>query len=100
MTATSSCLCGYGYDPYTEADDELMAREPQAEAFEDDAAYRAVWRAWADEADKFEGLKTAGAVIVWENGCGFSNAQAAVDKRGYVFLGTATAASAAIWLRR
>ncbi|MEU6068704.1 hypothetical protein ABZ864_30670 [Streptomyces sp. NPDC047082] len=49
-----------------------MAREPQTEAFEDDAANRAAWRAWADEADTFEDLKMAGAVVVREHGCGFS----------------------------
>ncbi|MCF0082724.1 SMI1/KNR4 family protein [Streptomyces lomondensis] len=59
-------------DSYAERDDELMAREPHAEAFEDDAAYRTAWRAWADEADRFEDLKTAGAVVIQEHGCGFS----------------------------
>ncbi|MEV6760155.1 SMI1/KNR4 family protein [Streptomyces sp. NPDC051105] len=59
-------------DSYAEADDELMAREPQAEAFGDDAAYRRAWRAWDDEADRFEGLKTAGAIVIQEHGCGFS----------------------------
>ncbi|MEV7980725.1 SMI1/KNR4 family protein [Streptomyces sp. NPDC086519] len=59
-------------DSYAESDDDLMAREPQAEAFEDDAAYRTAWRAWADEADTSEDLKTAGAVVVQEHGCGFS----------------------------
>ncbi|MGW7427640.1 SMI1/KNR4 family protein [Streptomyces sp. NPDC054813] len=59
-------------DSYTEADDELMAREPQAEAFEGDAVYRAAWRAWADEADRFEDMKTAGAIFLQEHGCGFS----------------------------
>ncbi|MGI3197784.1 SMI1/KNR4 family protein [Streptomyces sp. GLT-R25] len=60
-------------DSYAEADDELMAREPQAEAFEDDAAYRERARsAWDDEADRFEDLKTAGAVVIQEHGCGFS----------------------------
>ncbi|MEV7030135.1 SMI1/KNR4 family protein [Streptomyces sp. NPDC093272] len=59
-------------DSYVESDDELMAREPQAEAFEDDAVYRTAWRAWADEADRFEDLKTAGAVVIQEHGCGFA----------------------------
>ena len=59
-------------DSYAEDDDDLMAREPQAEAFEDDAAYRAAWRTWADEADRFEDLKTAGAIVIQEHGCGFS----------------------------
>jgi hypothetical protein len=54
------------------ADDELMAREPQPEAFEDDAAYREAWCAWDDEAGRFEDLKTAGAVVIQEYGCGFS----------------------------
>lgn len=59
-------------DSYAEADDELMAREPQADAFEDDAAYRDARCAWDDEADMFEDLKTAGAVVIQEHGCGFS----------------------------
>jgi hypothetical protein len=59
-------------DSYLQADDELMVRQPQAEAFEDESAYAVAWRAWADEADRFEDLKTAGAVVVEEHGCGFS----------------------------
>ncbi|WP_232838587.1 SMI1/KNR4 family protein [Streptomyces geranii] len=59
-------------DSYARADDELMDRMPEAEAFEGEAAYAAAWRVWADEADAFEELKTAGAVVVQENGCGFS----------------------------
>ncbi|MFG3137729.1 SMI1/KNR4 family protein [Streptomyces sp. NPDC048211] len=59
-------------DSYAEADDELMAREPQPEAFEDDAAYREARRVWVEEADRFEDLKTAGAVVIQEHGCGFS----------------------------
>jgi hypothetical protein len=49
-------------DSYADADAELTAREPRAERFADDAAYGAAWRAWSDEADAFEDLKTAGAV--------------------------------------
>ncbi|MFD8685733.1 SMI1/KNR4 family protein [Streptomyces sp. NPDC059651] len=59
-------------DSYAEADDELTAREPQPEAFEDDAAYREARRVWVEEADRFEDLKTAGAVVIQEHGCGFS----------------------------
>ncbi|MER5382090.1 SMI1/KNR4 family protein [Streptomyces sp. NPDC002688] len=59
-------------DSYAEADDELTAREPQAEAFENEAAHLAAWHAWDDEAGRFEDLKTAGAVVVQEHGCGFS----------------------------
>ncbi|MFE2825178.1 SMI1/KNR4 family protein [Streptomyces sp. NPDC059271] len=59
-------------DSYAEADEEQTAREPQPESFEDDTAYRTAWRAWADEADRFEDLKTAGAVVMQEHGCGFS----------------------------
>ncbi|WP_371660445.1 SMI1/KNR4 family protein [Streptomyces sp. NBC_00280] len=59
-------------DSYAEADDELVEREPQPEAFEDETAYAVAWRAWADEADRFEELKTAGSVAVQEHGCGFS----------------------------
>ncbi|MCX5008836.1 hypothetical protein OHB05_40645 [Streptomyces sp. NBC_00638] len=54
---------------HAEADDELTAREPQAEAFGDEAAHLA---AWDDEAGRFEDLKTAGAIVVQEHGCGFS----------------------------
>jgi hypothetical protein len=59
-------------DSYFEADNELMECEPQAQAFEDDAGYRAAWSAWADEVDRFEDMKTAGAVVIQEHGCGFS----------------------------
>lgn len=59
-------------DSYAESDDELMGREPQAESFDDDAEHGTAWRSWADEADRFEHLKTAGAVVIQEHGCGFS----------------------------
>ncbi|PPS90866.1 SMI1/KNR4 family protein [Streptomyces sp. MH60] len=59
-------------DSYVGADDELMAREPQPEAFGDDAAYLEARCAWDDEADRSEELKTAGAVVIQEHGCGFS----------------------------
>ncbi|MEU6394495.1 SMI1/KNR4 family protein [Streptomyces sp. NPDC046939] len=59
-------------DSYTGADDELMACEPEPEAFEDDAAYQEAWRAWDDKVGRFEDLKTAGAVVIQEHGCGFS----------------------------
>lgn len=59
-------------DSYAGADDELLEREPQPEAFEGDAAYRKARRAWDDEADRFEDVKTAGAVVIQEHGCGFS----------------------------
>lgn len=59
-------------DSYAELDDVLFELEPQAEAFEDEAAYAVAWRAWDDEAGRFEDLKTAGAVVVQEHGCGFS----------------------------
>ncbi|MFG2816594.1 SMI1/KNR4 family protein [Streptomyces sp. NPDC048410] len=55
-------------DSYAEAESELLAREPQAEACENDEARSA----WDDEADRFEDLKTAGAIVIQEHGCGFS----------------------------
>ncbi|MEV8319957.1 SMI1/KNR4 family protein [Streptomyces sp. NPDC059900] len=58
-------------DSYVEADDELTDREPQKEAFDDEAAYLAAWRVWDDEAGRFEDWKTAGAVVVQDLGCGF-----------------------------
>lgn len=54
------------------SDDGPMAREPQVEEFADDAAYAAARCAWADEADRAEDLRTAGAVVIQEHGCGFS----------------------------
>ncbi|MFJ3671550.1 SMI1/KNR4 family protein [Streptomyces sp. NPDC090106] len=59
-------------DSYADADDELMDRQPEVEAFEDDSAYQTALHAWADEAERFEELKTAGAVVIQEHGCGFS----------------------------
>ncbi|MER5258768.1 SMI1/KNR4 family protein [Streptomyces sp. NPDC002855] len=59
-------------DSYIAADDELMAREPRAEAFGDETGYLAAWRAWDEEVGRFEDLKTAGSVVVQEHGCGFS----------------------------
>ncbi|MET9493682.1 SMI1/KNR4 family protein [Streptomyces sp. NPDC006552] len=59
-------------DSYADADAELMAREPRPGAFEDDAAYQEARGAWEDEADRFEDVKTAGAVVIQEHGCGFS----------------------------
>ncbi|MER6034087.1 SMI1/KNR4 family protein [Streptomyces sp. NPDC001835] len=57
-------------DSYAGADDELMAREPQAEAFEDDAAYREARSAWEGEVDRFEDLKTAGALVIQDHHVG------------------------------
>ncbi|MEU6841599.1 SMI1/KNR4 family protein [Streptomyces sp. NPDC046716] len=60
-------------DSYAEKDEELTEREPRADTFGDDAAYQTAWRAWADEVERFEDLKTAGAVVLQEHGCGFSS---------------------------
>ncbi|MFE0580894.1 SMI1/KNR4 family protein [Streptomyces sp. NPDC058874] len=61
-------------DSYAAEDDELWARMPQRADFPDDAAHQAALRAWdEDEAHyEFEERKTAGAVVLQENGCGFS----------------------------
>ncbi|MGW6023433.1 SMI1/KNR4 family protein [Streptomyces sp. NPDC055099] len=59
-------------DSYVEADDELMDREPRAEAFATESAYRSAWRLWDDEVGRFEDWKTAGAIELQEHGCGFS----------------------------
>ncbi len=57
---------------YAQADAELSEREPRLEDFSDDLSYAAAWHAWDTECEEFEDRKTAGAVIVQENGCGFS----------------------------
>ncbi|MFD0271590.1 SMI1/KNR4 family protein [Streptomyces sp. NPDC127106] len=59
-------------DSYDAAEDELDARMPRREDFEDESVAVAAWRAWDAEADEFEDRKTAGAVVLQEHGCGFA----------------------------
>ncbi|MBT2396381.1 SMI1/KNR4 family protein [Streptomyces sp. ISL-100] len=58
-------------DSYADADDELDAREPQAQDFPDQRSYGDAWNAWDAECEEFEDRKTAGAVIAGDHGCGF-----------------------------
>lgn len=59
-------------DSYARADFELVEREPAAQDCPDEQSYSTAWRAWDAECEDFEDRKTAGAVIVQDNGCGFS----------------------------
>ncbi|MFD7031457.1 SMI1/KNR4 family protein [Streptomyces sp. NPDC059917] len=59
-------------DSYVDADAELDAREPRPEDFADERAHAEAWRAWDRECEVFEDRKTAGSVILQDNGCGFS----------------------------
>ncbi|KKZ74762.1 hypothetical protein VO63_05950 [Streptomyces showdoensis] len=51
-------------DSYRAYDDELDDREPPREDL-------AAWQAWDDECGVLQERKTAGAVFLEENGCGF-----------------------------
>jgi hypothetical protein len=51
-------------DSYADYDDELDDREPSREDAE-------AWQAWDDECGVLQERKTAGAVYIQENGCGF-----------------------------
>ena len=59
-------------DSYRAHSDDLDAREPREEDFPDYAAHQEAWRIWDAECGVFEEHRTAGAVFVQENGCGFS----------------------------
>ncbi|MFE2294583.1 SMI1/KNR4 family protein [Streptomyces sp. NPDC059452] len=59
-------------DSYRGDEDDLDAREPLAENFPDHSAHQAAWKQWEAEYEVFEEHKTAGAVVIQENGCGFS----------------------------
>ncbi|MCJ0870725.1 SMI1/KNR4 family protein [Streptomyces sp. AP-93] len=60
-------------DSYVEADAALWDRFPREGDFPDEAACRTARQAWAEaEADGFEDRKTAGSVVLQDNGCGFS----------------------------
>ncbi|WP_216825261.1 SMI1/KNR4 family protein [Streptomyces sp. fd1-xmd] len=58
-------------DSYAAEDDEQWARQPQSADFADDLAYAEAWARWDDEGEEREDRKTAGAVVLQENGCGF-----------------------------
>ncbi|WP_328923648.1 SMI1/KNR4 family protein [Streptomyces sp. NBC_00190] len=58
-------------DSYLIANAELDAREPRLEEFADEQAYAAAWQTWDQEYEVFQDHKTAGAVILQDNGCGF-----------------------------
>ncbi|MFI2640247.1 SMI1/KNR4 family protein [Streptomyces sp. NPDC018610] len=59
-------------DSYRDQEDLLDAREPLREDFADEDAHRAAWRRWDDEYGESQDRKTAGAVCVQDNGCGFA----------------------------
>ncbi|MCX5399244.1 SMI1/KNR4 family protein [Streptomyces sp. NBC_00102] len=59
-------------DSYRAREDELDAREPAPEDYPDPGAHRAAWARWDAEYEVFQEHKTAGAVFVQDNGCGFS----------------------------
>ncbi|WP_328719807.1 SMI1/KNR4 family protein [Streptomyces sp. NBC_00247] len=59
-------------DSYRAREDELDAREPRPEDFPDPGAHRAAWARWDAEYEVFQEHKTAGAVFIQDNGCGFS----------------------------
>lgn len=59
-------------DSYRAYEDELDAREPRAQDFQDHNAYRTAWEQWDAEYGVFQERKTSGAVFIQDNGCGFS----------------------------
>lgn len=59
-------------DSYVDADLALNAREPHVTDFPDEASFDAAWRAWDAECEVAENRKTAGAIEVEDNGCGFA----------------------------
>lgn len=58
-------------DSYEEADAELDRREPRPEDYADGRAFGEAWQAWDRECEVFEDGKTAGSVVLQDNGCGF-----------------------------
>jgi len=52
--------------------DELEAREPLKENYPHEDAHRTAWKQWDAEYEVFQERRTAGAVFIQENGCGFS----------------------------
>ncbi|MEU7020466.1 SMI1/KNR4 family protein [Streptomyces sp. NPDC046203] len=59
-------------DSYRAYEDELDAREPKERDFPDRDAYQAAWDQWDSEFGVLQERKTSGAVVLQENGCGFS----------------------------
>lgn len=58
-------------DSYVAATAEIDAREPLPEDFTDGRAHAEAWQAWDQEYEVFQDHKTAGAVVLQDNGCGF-----------------------------
>ncbi|RKT02284.1 hypothetical protein BX286_0168 [Streptomyces sp. 3211.6] len=58
-------------DSYVDANAELDAREPCLEDFTNEPDHADAWQAWDRECEVFEEQKTAGAVTLQDNGCGF-----------------------------
>jgi hypothetical protein len=59
-------------DSYVEADQALDAREPKATDFSDEVSFMTAWQAWDAECELAEDGKTAGAIEIEDNGCGFA----------------------------
>lgn len=59
-------------DSYADADRELDEREPARASFAHDAAFDAAWQARDAHCERFEQRKTAGAIAIEANGCGFA----------------------------
>ncbi|MFF3109911.1 SMI1/KNR4 family protein [Kitasatospora sp. NPDC057904] len=60
------------HDTALAASDDFWDNPLREEDFEDPAAFRAALAAWNDEAEAIEDARTAGAVCLTENGCGFA----------------------------
>lgn len=59
-------------DSYLDADQALDAREPGRAGFKDQESFDAAWRAWDAQCAQAEEHKTAGAIEIEDNGCGFA----------------------------
>ena len=59
-------------DSYVDADEALWERVPHRAGFPDDESVATAHRVWVAELDRVEERKTAGAIKIEENGCGFA----------------------------
>jgi len=59
-------------DSYVDAEDALDDREPRRADFPGDESFDTAWRAWDQECGLFQERKTAGAIEIQDNGCGFA----------------------------
>ncbi|WP_327435549.1 MULTISPECIES: SMI1/KNR4 family protein [unclassified Streptomyces] len=59
-------------DSYRAHEDELIGREPLTQDFPEHDAYQAAFEQWDAEYEVFQERRTAGAVFIQDNGCGFS----------------------------